>query len=256
MGRHVDIDSIYLCQTYSHIPKQLLCDNANLLLLDTLDQPVHNGFTKTREEATTESGLGDHVVVRIDKRSASSLVVFPLRTSVCRWGNSQRTGSCPYTCYLIRNNIIKAIILNGPDTGQLAHIPCIPMIPMDLTIPFKRLQFPVKALALTINKSQGQTFKFVGEQRQNERVGEMRDPQENLPTNGIVRHNSHKRKSRWCPTWGTTVDSVALACRPDLETVAHIIVDLTEFHSLVHTHFTLQFHTVAWLKRESQDTTF
>jgi len=31
MGRHKNIDSFYLCQTYSHIPKHLIRDNANLL---------------------------------------------------------------------------------------------------------------------------------------------------------------------------------------------------------------------------------
>ena len=33
MGRHNKIDSFYLCQTYSRIPKQLIRDNANFLII-------------------------------------------------------------------------------------------------------------------------------------------------------------------------------------------------------------------------------
>lgn len=33
MGRHRDIDSFYLCQTYTHIPKHLIRDNANLFVV-------------------------------------------------------------------------------------------------------------------------------------------------------------------------------------------------------------------------------
>lgn len=33
MGRHNAIDCFYLCQTYSHIPKHLIRDNANLIIL-------------------------------------------------------------------------------------------------------------------------------------------------------------------------------------------------------------------------------
>lgn len=33
MGRHNSIDTFYLCQTYSHIPKHLIRDNANMLVL-------------------------------------------------------------------------------------------------------------------------------------------------------------------------------------------------------------------------------
>lgn len=63
----------------------------------------------------------------------------------------------------LKDNLIVATIMTGPAAGQLAHIPRIPMIPTDLPIPFKRLQFPVKtSFALTINKSQGQTFELVG----------------------------------------------------------------------------------------------
>ena len=33
MGRHRNLDCFYLCQTYSKIPKQLVRDNANLIIL-------------------------------------------------------------------------------------------------------------------------------------------------------------------------------------------------------------------------------
>jgi ATP-dependent DNA helicase PIF1 len=64
---------------------------------------------------------------------------------------------------LLRNNIIEAVILTGPAKGEIAFIPRIPMIPSDLPFSFKRLQFPVQvSFAITINKAQGQTFKYVG----------------------------------------------------------------------------------------------
>jgi len=33
MGRHVDVDSFYFCQTYAKISKHLIRNNANLLIL-------------------------------------------------------------------------------------------------------------------------------------------------------------------------------------------------------------------------------
>jgi len=33
MRRHKNIDSFYLCQTYSHIPKHLIRDNANFVIM-------------------------------------------------------------------------------------------------------------------------------------------------------------------------------------------------------------------------------
>jgi len=33
MGRHKNIDSFYLCQTYSNIPKHLIRDNANFIIM-------------------------------------------------------------------------------------------------------------------------------------------------------------------------------------------------------------------------------
>lgn len=38
MGRHSLVDSFYLCQTYAHIPKHLIRDNANFIILFKMDE--------------------------------------------------------------------------------------------------------------------------------------------------------------------------------------------------------------------------
>ena len=61
--------------------------------------------------------------------------------------------------------IIEARIINGTRVGETILIPRIPLTPTDASNPvlFKRIQFPVKpAFALTINKSQGETFEVLG----------------------------------------------------------------------------------------------
>ena len=61
----------------------------------------------------------------------------------------------------IMGNILEATILSGKFQGEV--VPRIPMIPSDSSIPFKRLQFPIRlAFAMTINKSQGQTMTICG----------------------------------------------------------------------------------------------
>lgn len=61
--------------------------------------------------------------------------------------------------------IIEAEILTGDKAGNLVFIPRISLTPSgsELTIPITRRQFPIRlAFAMTINKSQGQSVKFVG----------------------------------------------------------------------------------------------
>jgi ATP-dependent DNA helicase PIF1 len=70
-------------------------------------------------------------------------------------------------CVVIRlhNNVIEATISCGPYIGEMVLLPRIPLISneSDLPFQFRRLQFPLKvAFSLTINKSQGQTFKVMG----------------------------------------------------------------------------------------------
>ena len=62
-------------------------------------------------------------------------------------------------------NTIEAKISSGRHAGHDIIIPRIPLIPSNSTLPFefRRVQFPVSlCFAMTINKSQGQTFKAVG----------------------------------------------------------------------------------------------
>ena len=77
-------------------------------------------------------------------------------------------------CVIIKlsANTIEARISHGRYAGQDIIIPRIPPIPSNSTLPFefRRLQFPVAlCFAMTINKSQGQTFKAVGVDLTNER---------------------------------------------------------------------------------------
>ena len=68
-------------------------------------------------------------------------------------------------------NTIEARISHGRHAGQDIIIPRIPLIPSNSALPFefRRLQFPVAlCFAMTINKSQGQTFKAVGVDLTNE----------------------------------------------------------------------------------------
>ena len=68
-------------------------------------------------------------------------------------------------------NTIEARISHGRYAGHDIIIPRIPLIPTNSALPFefRRLQFPVAlCFAMTINKSQGQTFKAVGTDLTNE----------------------------------------------------------------------------------------
>ena len=66
----------------------------------------------------------------------------------------------------LMENYIDAEVITGPAAGQRVLIPRLSITPSDTdTMPFtlRRRQFPVRpAFAMTINKSQGQTFKSVG----------------------------------------------------------------------------------------------
>ena len=68
-------------------------------------------------------------------------------------------------CLSFSPHLIETKIITGVHSGQKVLIPRISFIPSDVQLPFefKRRQFPIRsAFAMTINKAQGQTMKFVG----------------------------------------------------------------------------------------------
>nr|CAH0113273.1 unnamed protein product [Daphnia galeata] len=81
---------------------------------------------------------------------------------------NSRQGLCNGTRLIIRSltqHLIVAEIASGKNKGHIVYIPRMTMSPTDSDLPFtlKRLQFPVLlAFAMTITKSQGQTFDRVG----------------------------------------------------------------------------------------------
>jgi hypothetical protein len=64
------------------------------------------------------------------------------------------------------DRVLEVRILGGDHHGEVAFIPCIKLIPSDMgeyTFKFRRRQFPVRlAFAMTINKAQGQSVRYVG----------------------------------------------------------------------------------------------
>ena len=81
---------------------------------------------------------------------------------------ASKDGLCSSTRLIVEKcstSVIEAKILTGDKFGNLAFIPRISLTPSSSEIPIKftRRQFPVRlAYAMTINKSQGQSVKFVG----------------------------------------------------------------------------------------------
>ena len=63
----------------------------------------------------------------------------------------------------LMTNIIEAKILTGPFESEDVLKPIIPMIPIDISFQFKRLQFPIRlAFVITINKAQGESLELCG----------------------------------------------------------------------------------------------
>ncbi|KAK3221100.1 hypothetical protein Dsin_015070 [Dipteronia sinensis] len=69
-------------------------------------------------------------------------------------------------CNQFESNVIDAEIAIGHYHGKIVFLPRIPFLPMEndkYPFPFKRTKFPIPlSFAMTIKKSQGQTFDYVG----------------------------------------------------------------------------------------------
>ena len=83
---------------------------------------------------------------------------------------SPSQGLCNGTRMIVtrmRNRVLEVCLIGGEHDGEITLIPCITLTPTtsaaDVTFKFKQCQFPVRlAFALSINKSQGQSVRYVG----------------------------------------------------------------------------------------------
>lgn len=65
------------------------------------------------------------------------------------------------------NRVLEVQLIGGEHDGEIALIPWVSLFPSassaDVTFQFKRWQFPVRlAFALSINKAQGQSVRYIG----------------------------------------------------------------------------------------------
>lgn len=70
-----------------------------------------------------------------------------------------------FSIFFKESNVLDYEIIDGYSAGKRIFIPKMKLTSLDSDLPFKfqRIQFPVVlAYAITINKSQGQTFEFIG----------------------------------------------------------------------------------------------
>jgi ATP-dependent DNA helicase PIF1 len=103
------------------------------------------------------SGMPPHVLVL-----KKGVVIMLLRNL------NPNKGLCNGTRLIVRDlhrNFITAEIISECNRGDVVFVPRIDLMPTDTTLPFvlRRRQFPIiPAYAITINKSQGQSYECVG----------------------------------------------------------------------------------------------
>ncbi|XP_035833040.1 uncharacterized protein LOC118481843 [Helianthus annuus] len=152
-----EVDTINL-----HVLDKLPGDNHELFSLDSICASTNN-IEEMQAMYPTEflntlhfSGLPNHIL----KLKVGAPIILLRNLNL-------KKGLCNGTRLVvtqISRRVIEGVIITGTHVGERAFISRIDMTPTSTCWPFhfKRRQFPVKlCFAMTINKSQGQTFKHV-----------------------------------------------------------------------------------------------
>lgn len=75
MGRHNCIDTFYICQTYSFVPKQLVRDNANLIIIFQQDDRNLNHIYQDHANADMSFNQFKHMCTKIWNTTKKGFVV-------------------------------------------------------------------------------------------------------------------------------------------------------------------------------------
>ena len=142
--------NIFPGDTKTYFGADKLCD-------DESGTNVHNQYPNEFLNSLNPSGLP---LFKLDLKVGSPVML--LRNI------APKDGLCNGTRLVITklgDHVIEAQILTGDKCGNLVFIPRVSLTPSSAEMPIKmtRRQFPIRlAYAMTINKSQGQSVKFVG----------------------------------------------------------------------------------------------
>jgi ATP-dependent DNA helicase PIF1 len=174
-------DAMYLMQRNILAPKNTNVDEVNNAILESLSEESHtylsaNSFTPTEEGASVVARVSVdslYPVEFLNTLQFSSIANHELELKVgvpilLLRNLNQSIGLCNGTKLIVKRlgqRVIEAKIITRNNVGKRVFIPRIIMSPSGIDWPFVlcRRQFPVQvAFAITINKSQGQTFNNVG----------------------------------------------------------------------------------------------
>ncbi|GKC84108.1 ATP-dependent DNA helicase RRM3-like protein [Tanacetum coccineum] len=167
----VNIPPSMLIQT--HLDKDPLDALIDCVYPNTQLHSLTTPCSLNRAILTTKNSFVDEIneilIARFPGEGQILLVLKPNSPIILLRNLNPTEGLCNGTrliCKDLKRNVIHAQIAFGDFAGKQVFIHRIPLQPPsdeDYTVPFKRVQFPIRlCFAMTINKAQGQTLDFVG----------------------------------------------------------------------------------------------
>ncbi len=174
-------NAMYLMQRSILAPKNTNVDEVNNAILESLFEESHtylsvNSLTPTEEGASVAAGVSMDSLYPVEFFNtlqfgdiANHELELKVGVLILLLRNlNQSIGLCNGTRLIVKRLgqcVIEAKIITGNNVNKRVFIPRIIMSPSRTDWPFvlHRRQFPVRvAFAITINKSQGQTFNDIG----------------------------------------------------------------------------------------------
>jgi ATP-dependent DNA helicase PIF1 len=170
------IDADYALERTILTPKNEDVDIINNKVLDKIKGEKYVYYSADDVAGNDKFKSNAHIILPVEYLNSISLSGIPPHKLVLKEGAimmlmrnfNSSLGLCNGTrliCKSFSPHLIEAQIITGVHCNEIVLIPRISFIPSDTELPFefKRRQFPIRpAFAMTINKAQEQTMKFVG----------------------------------------------------------------------------------------------
>jgi ATP-dependent DNA helicase PIF1 len=170
------IDSAFFKDRAILAPKNAIVDTINGYILDTIlgEETVYLSYDSPCTGNSNVDVSDDvHTPEFLNTINSSGLPNHKIRLKVgvpimLMRNMNQSLGMCNGTRLIVTKMgkyVIEGKVISGSNIGEKVFIPRLSLTPSDKRLPFKfqRRQFPITvSFAMTINKSQGQSLKYVG----------------------------------------------------------------------------------------------